>query len=197
MCYDSAWAMPPPESLSFCLLHPENPVFAPSQQLLFWNLPPITGNSFRTDLGLLVISGGFPGGSEVKASAWNAGDRVWSLGREDPLEKEMATHSSILVWRIPWREEPVRLLVHGVAKSRTFWGSNTSRLLCMKIHSAFLCFTELRYEMLSAVIFLCRRLISVNGLYKDFARVQEELCGLKGCVTTSMLRNQASFPLLS
>ena len=34
---------------------------------------------------------------------------VQSLGREDPLEKEMATHSSILVWRIPWTEEPGRL----------------------------------------------------------------------------------------
>ena len=32
--------------------------------------------------------------------------QVWSLGREDPLEKEMATPSSILVWRIPWTEEP-------------------------------------------------------------------------------------------
>ena len=31
---------------------------------------------------------------------------VWFLGREDPLEKEMATHSSILAWRIPWTEEP-------------------------------------------------------------------------------------------
>ena len=35
---------------------------------------------------------------------WETG--VQSLGREDPLEKEMATHSSILVWRIPWTEEP-------------------------------------------------------------------------------------------
>ena len=32
--------------------------------------------------------------------------RVRSLGQEDPLEKEMATHSSTLAWRIPWREEP-------------------------------------------------------------------------------------------
>ena len=32
--------------------------------------------------------------------------RVQSLGREDPLEKEMATHSSVLAWRIPWTEEP-------------------------------------------------------------------------------------------
>ena len=35
--------------------------------------------------------------------------RVRSLGQEDPLEKEMATHSSILAWRIPWTEEPGRL----------------------------------------------------------------------------------------
>ena len=34
---------------------------------------------------------------------------VQSLGQEDPLEKEMATHSSILPWRIPWTEEPGRL----------------------------------------------------------------------------------------
>ena len=33
---------------------------------------------------------------------------VQSLGQEDPLEKEMATHSSILAWKIPWREEPGR-----------------------------------------------------------------------------------------
>ena len=35
--------------------------------------------------------------------------QVWSLDREDPLEKEMATHSSILAWEIPWTEEPGRL----------------------------------------------------------------------------------------
>ena len=35
--------------------------------------------------------------------------RVRSLGREDPLEKEMATHSSTLAWKIPWMEEPGRL----------------------------------------------------------------------------------------
>ena len=45
--------------------------------------------------------------------------RVQSLGWEDLLEKEMATHSSILAWRIPWTEEPDRFATHGVAKSRT------------------------------------------------------------------------------
>ena len=44
--------------------------------------------------------------------------QVRSLGREDPLEKEMAIHSSTIAWKIPWTEEPGRL-VHGVAKSRT------------------------------------------------------------------------------
>ena len=46
--------------------------------------------------------------------------RVQSLGREDLLEKEMATHFSILAWRIPWTEKPGKLhTVHWVPKSRT------------------------------------------------------------------------------
>ena len=44
---------------------------------------------------------------------------VQSLGWEDFLEEEMATHSRILAWKIPWTEEPGRATVHGVAKSRT------------------------------------------------------------------------------
>ena len=43
---------------------------------------------------------------------------VQSLGQEDPLEKEMATHSSTLAWKIPWMEEPSRATVHGITKSR-------------------------------------------------------------------------------
>ena len=46
-----------------------------------------------------------------------------SLGWEDPLEKEMATHSSILTWRIPWIEEPRELTVHEVTKSQTQLGN--------------------------------------------------------------------------
>ena len=38
--------------------------------------------------------------------------RVQTLGQEDPLEKGIATHSSILAWRIPWTEEPGRVIVH-------------------------------------------------------------------------------------
>ena len=48
--------------------------------------------------------------------------QVQSLGREDLLEKEMATHSSVLAWKIPWTEDPgysLQATIHGVAKSRT------------------------------------------------------------------------------
>ena len=50
---------------------------------------------------------------------------VQSLAQEDPLEKEMATHSSILAWRIQWREEPYRLQSVGSQESDT-----TERLTC-------------------------------------------------------------------
>ena len=53
-----------------------------------------------------VLSAGFPGGSLVKNLSAKQQTWVWSLGQEDTLEKEMATYSSILVWEIPWTEEP-------------------------------------------------------------------------------------------
>ena len=42
--------------------------------------------------------------------------QAWSPGQDDPLEKEMATHSSILAWEIPWTEEPGRLQSVGLQK---------------------------------------------------------------------------------
>ena len=58
--------------------------------------------------------------------------QVRSLGREDPLEKEMVTHSSILAWRIPWMEKPGRLQSMGSQRVRHDWATS----LCM----IFLCF---------------------------------------------------------
>ena len=46
---------------------------------------------------------------------------VWSLGQEDPLEKEMATHSSVLAWKISWTEEPGRLQSMGLRRARHNW----------------------------------------------------------------------------
>ena len=43
---------------------------------------------------------------------------VRSLGGEDPLEEGMATHSSVLAWRIPWTEEPGRVQSHGVTEGQ-------------------------------------------------------------------------------
>ena len=66
----------------------------------------------------------------VKNPPANAGDIemwVWSLGQEDPLEEGMATHSSILAWRIPWTEELGRLQSMGSQGVRHDW----SNLACM------------------------------------------------------------------
>ena len=49
---------------------------------------------------------GFSGSLDGKTSAYNVGDMVQSLGQEDPLEKEMATHSSIHAKKVPWTKEP-------------------------------------------------------------------------------------------
>ena len=55
---------------------------------------------------------------------------VPSLGQEDPLDKEMATHSSIFAWRIPWTEEPGRLQSMGSQESdRTELSTHTQKLL--------------------------------------------------------------------
>ena len=65
----------------------------------------------------LLIS--FPGGSVVKNPPTMHEMWVQSLDLEDPLEKEMAFHSSILAWEIPWTEEPGGLQSMGFQKSRT------------------------------------------------------------------------------
>ena len=59
-----------------------------------------------------LLAAGLPKWLSGKEPICNAGDKgtsARSLGGEDPLEKEMATHASILAWRIPWMEEPGRL----------------------------------------------------------------------------------------
>ena len=62
---------------------------------------------------------GFPHSSISKESLCNAGDLGLIWVRENPLEKEMATHSSILAWRIPWTEDPGRLQSLGLQESDT------------------------------------------------------------------------------
>ena len=68
----------------------------------------------------------FPGGSDGKKNL-PAAQETWvrSLGQEDPLEKEMATYSRILVWQILWTEEPGRLQSLGLQRLRQDWVTNT------------------------------------------------------------------------
>ena len=65
------------------------------------------------------IRGIFPTGSVVKNPLATKEIWVWSLGSEDPLEKEMATHYGILAWEIPWTEEAGGLQSNGSQESDT------------------------------------------------------------------------------
>ena len=69
----------------------------------------------------------FPGGSDSKHSACNAGGQGVMPGSGRSLEKGMATHSNILPWRIPWTEDTI----HGVAKSQT--RLNDEHVACLKL----------------------------------------------------------------
>ena len=61
-------------------------------------------NNKQTKVYLIAV--GVPGGAVVKNLPAKQETQVWSLSGEDPLEKEMATHSRILTWEILWTEEP-------------------------------------------------------------------------------------------
>ena len=61
---------------------------------------------------------GLPGGSVVKNPLPMQEMRIQSLDGEDPLKKEMATHSSFLAWKIPWTEEPAGLQSMGSQESQ-------------------------------------------------------------------------------
>ena len=63
---------------------------------------------YKLDLERAEEPEGFPCSSVGKESAYNAGDPGSTPGSEDPMEEEMATHSSIFVWEIPWTEKPGR-----------------------------------------------------------------------------------------
>ena len=75
----------------------------------------VSGSVFERDLQRM----GFPGGSMVKNLPAKQETEVRSLGWEDPLEKEMATHSSTLAWEIPWTGKPGGQQSMGSQESQT------------------------------------------------------------------------------
>ena len=78
-----------------------------------------------------TVSRAFLGAQTVNNLSAMEETRVQSLGWEDPLEKEIATHSSILTWWIPWREEPGRLQSMGLQRVGHNWATNTFILLLL------------------------------------------------------------------
>ena len=72
--------------------------------------------------------GDFPDGSVIKNLPAMQETQVWPLCREDPLEESMATHSSILAWRITWTEEPGRLQF---IQLQRVWHNWSSGCTCM------------------------------------------------------------------
>ena len=101
--------------------YPLTPVFWPGEFRGLYSPWSCRESDTTERLSLSQSTGGLPGGTSGKELACQCRrrkeTRVWSLGWADLLEEDMATHSSILAWRIPSIEEPGRL--HRVAKSQT------------------------------------------------------------------------------
>ena len=102
--------------------------------LLCWLRSITNGKNFLTIIKLSGTSITNPVwfwlGSEVKASARNAGDLGSNRGWEDYLAKEMAPPSSVLAWRIPWTEEPGRLQSMGSQIVRHDWVTSLEHENC-------------------------------------------------------------------
>ena len=91
---------------------------------------------------------GSPGGSDSKESSCNVGAPASIPGWdpwEDPLEKGMATHSSILAWRIPWTEEPGGLQSMGLQRVGHDWVTNTLHAIWCPRFDCHLITLELAY----------------------------------------------------
>ena len=79
----------------------------------------LLGLIWLLDLFACPYAGAFPGGLEVKASAWNEGDPGSIPGSGRSPGEGTATHSSVLAWRIPWTEEPAGYMALGSQDSDT------------------------------------------------------------------------------
>ena len=87
--------------------------------VITWHRQPFRSTTNLTTLSVL------PSGSVVKKPPAMQEMQVPSLDQEDPLKKGMATHSSSLAWRIPWTEEPGKLMSIGSQRVRPDWAADT------------------------------------------------------------------------
>ena len=107
--------------------------------LLTWKIP----NIHRTQVAQSIKT---PPAIQEMQETW-----VWSLGREDPLEKGMATHSSILAWRIPWTEHPGGLQSMGSQTVKHDW----SDLAHMQFQHVVIIWCFLIYRFTPTSFFVC------------------------------------------
>ena len=107
-------------------------------------------NTFTGNLShVMNLLGSFPGGSVVKNPPAMQETWVWSLGWEDPLEKEMATHSNILAWKLQWTEEPGGLQSMGSQRMILLLMANT----CVYTHDTFVLRPSLVGKLFQVCIF--------------------------------------------
>ena len=92
-----------------------SPLISANVSITFWNR--------ATQIGTWTHMEGFLGGTVVKNPLTSAGDMDLPPGWEDPLEKELETHSSVLAWKIPWTEEPGQLQSMGSQCVRHTWAA--------------------------------------------------------------------------
>ena len=92
--------------------------------------------------------------------------QVWSLGWEDPLEKEMAAHSRTLAWKISWTEEPGGLQSMGSQRARHDWATNTHSVLHQAITSGCHWVAALYLIVILSLSFLIFFLFNKNRHYQ-------------------------------
>ena len=121
-----------------CLLAPQGSL-APCRHLLYSTChKSLSLFTLQTSLYLSNFSPpapniGFPVAQMVKNLPAMQETQVPSLGQEGPLEKEMATHSSILAWRIPWTEKPGGLQSIGLQRVGHDWATSLHWILCLDL----------------------------------------------------------------
>ena len=104
------------------------PVFNIAFSKIIWSLYPFQVIAISFQLHFQVLKPNLATSlvsQTVKSLPAMEETQVWSLGQEDPLEKEMATQSSILAWKIPWIEEPRGLQSMGLQRVGHDWATST------------------------------------------------------------------------
>ena len=120
--------------------------------------------------------------------------QVWSLGHKDSLEKEMATHSSILAWKIPWTEEFGRLPSMGSQRVRHGWATNTNytqKTVC--VHSLFVIYVFPRLISFPPQHIRCPMLLVnlVPVIFRAFSAIFSHFLETHGKYTNCLLWNEA------